>query len=137
MRMTREYVVDAYAWVEYLIGSEIGARVKVVLEDENVGIYTSAVTLGEVMSKIAREEQDACTAYRILLSNSDVVDVDEELSKQTGMIHAEMRKSRKDFGLADAFVLATARKLGARILTGDPHFQGIKEATLVTKKPVG
>jgi len=134
--MTREYVVDAYAWVEYLIGSEIGARVKVVLEDGNIGIYTCAVTLGEVISKVAREEQDVCAAYRILLSNSDVIDVDEELSKQTGMIHAEMRKSRKDFGLADAFVLATARKLGARILTGDPHFQGIKEATLVTKKPV-
>jgi predicted nucleic acid-binding protein len=134
--MTREYVVDAYAWVEYLIGSEVGARVKVVLEDENVGVYTCAVTLGEVICKVAREEQDVCTAYRILLSNSDVVDVDEELSKQTGIIHAEMRKSRKDFGLADAFVLATARKLGARILTGDPHFQGIKEATLVTKKPV-
>jgi hypothetical protein len=30
----------------------------------------------------------------------------------------------------------SARKLGARILTGDPHFQGIKEATLVIKKPV-
>ncbi len=134
--MTREYVVDAYAWIEYLIGSEIGARVKVILEDENNGIYTSAVTLGEVISKIAREEQDVCTAYRILLSNSDVIDVDEELSKQTGIIQAEMRKSKKNFGLADAFVLATARKLGTRILTGDPHFQGIKEATLVIRKPV-
>ena len=134
--MTREYVVDAYAWIEYLIGSEIGARVKAILEDENNGIYTSAVTLGEVISKIAREEQDVCTAYRILLSNSDVIDVDEELSKQTGIIHAEMRKRKKDFGLADAFVLATARKLGTRILTGDPHFQGVKEATLVTKKLV-
>ena len=46
--MTREYVVDAYACIEYLIGSEIGARVKVKLEDENNGIYTNAVTLGEV-----------------------------------------------------------------------------------------
>lgn len=59
--MTRQYVVDAYAWIEYLIGSDVGARVKVVLEDENNGIYTSAVTLGEVISKIAREEQDVCT----------------------------------------------------------------------------
>jgi predicted nucleic acid-binding protein len=132
--MTREYVVDAYAWIEYLIGSEIGTKVKAVLEDEKNAIYTSAVTLGEVISKIAREQQDVCTAYRILLSNSDVIDVDEELSKQTGIIHAEMRKSKKDFGLADAFVLATARKLGTRILTGDPHFQGIKEATLVINK---
>jgi predicted nucleic acid-binding protein len=126
--------VDAYAWIEYLIGSETGAKVKTMLEDENNRIYTSAVTLGEVISKIAREEQDVCTAYRILLSNSDVIDVDEELSKQTGIIHAEMRKNKKDFGLADAFVLVTARKLGTKILTGDPHFQGIKEAILIIKK---
>jgi predicted nucleic acid-binding protein len=133
--MTRKYVVDAHAWIEYLIGSETGTRVKAVLEDEKNTIYTSAVTLAEVTSKIAREEHDVCTAYRILLSNSDVSDADEELSKQTGIIHAEMRKNKKDFGLADAFVLATARKLGTRILTGDPHFRGIKEATLVTNNP--
>jgi predicted nucleic acid-binding protein len=132
--MAKKYVVDAYAWIEYLIGSEIGARVKDILEDEKNAIYTNAVTLGEVISKIAREEQDVCTAYRILLSNSDIIDVDEELSKQTGIIHAEIRKTKKDFGLADAYVLATARKLGTRVLTGDPHFEGIKEATLVIKK---
>lgn len=62
------------------------------------------------------------------------IDVDEELSKQTGMIHAEMRKTKKDFGLANAYVLATARKLGTRVLTGDPHFEGIKEATLIIKR---
>lgn len=126
--------MDAYAWIEYLIGSETGAKLKTMLEDENNGIYTSAVTLGEVISKIAREKQDVCTAYRILLSNSDVIDVDEELSKQTGIIHAAMRKNKKDFGLADAFVLATARRLGTKILTGDPHFQGIKEAVLIIKQ---
>jgi len=54
--MNREYVVDAYAWIEYLIGSEIGARVKVILEDENNGIYPSAVTLGEVRHRKRRKE---------------------------------------------------------------------------------
>jgi predicted nucleic acid-binding protein len=37
----------------------------------------------------------------------------------------------KDFGLADAYVLATARKLKSKILTGDPHFKGMKEAVLI------
>jgi hypothetical protein len=30
-----------------------------------------------------------------------------------------------------AFVLQTARKLGAKIITGDPHFKGFKEAVLI------
>jgi predicted nucleic acid-binding protein len=42
-----------------------------------------------------------------------------------------MRKNSKDFGLADAYVLATARKLKAKILTGDEHFKPVKEAIMI------
>ncbi|MBX5321943.1 MAG: PIN domain-containing protein [Candidatus Bathyarchaeota archaeon] len=131
--MTKDYVIDAYAWVEYLIGSETGAKVKAILEEGNTGIYTSAVTLAEIISKVARERKDIETTYKILTTNSDIIDADEELSKQAGIIHAQMRKTIKDFGLADAYVLATAKKLKTKILSGDPHFQNIKQAILITK----
>jgi len=42
-----------------------------------------------------------------------------------------MRKTAKDFGLADAYVLATARRLKSKILTGDPHFKSLKEAIMI------
>ena len=70
-------------------------------------------------------------AYDILTSNSQIVDVDEELSKEAGLLHAETRKKVKDFGLADAYVQATARKTKSRILTGDIHFRDVKEALLI------
>ncbi len=130
--MNEKYVIDAYAWIEYLIGSEAGEKVKSVLEEEKNEIYTCAVTVAEVISKTAREGRDFKIAYEVLTSNSDVVDVDEELSKETGILHAAMRKTRRDFGLADAYVLATARKTGSKVLTGDIHFKGVKEATLIT-----
>jgi predicted nucleic acid-binding protein len=130
--MTKDYVIDAYAWIEYLIGTDTGAKVKTILENENTGIYTSAVTLAEVISKAAREGGNTETVYKILITNSDIIDVDDQLSKETGIIHAEMRKTKKDFGLADAYVLATARKLKTKILSGDPHFKGVKEAIIIT-----
>lgn len=125
------YVMDAYAWIEYLIGSKPGAKVNAILENETNEIYTNAVTVAEVISKVARENREVQAAYDILLSNSQIVDVDEELSKEAGILHAEMRKTEKDFGLADAYVLATARKLKSKILSGDPHFESVKEATLI------
>ena len=128
--MTR-YVVDAYAWIEYLIGSESGAKVNLVLEKENSEVYTCAVTVAEVISKVAREGRDVEEAYDVLLSNSQVVNVDEELSKSTGLLHAGMRRTEKDFGLADAYVLATARRLRSKVLTGDLHFKDVKEAVLI------
>lgn len=125
------YVVDAYAWIEYLIGSESGAKVNAVLEKETNEIYTCAVTVAEVISKVAREGREVQVAYDVLLSNSQIIDVNEELSKETGLLHAEMRKTEKDFGLADAYVLATARKLKSKILTGDAHFKSVKEAIII------
>jgi predicted nucleic acid-binding protein len=42
-----------------------------------------------------------------------------------------MRKTLKDFGLADAYVLATARKLDAKVLTSDLHFKNVKGVVLI------
>lgn len=129
--MSNTYVVDAYAWIEYLIGSRAGETVKSLLDRERTEIYTCAVTLAEVVSKAAREGADAELAYDILLSNSELVNADAALSKDAGMLHAALRKSIPDFGLADAYVLALARRIKAKVLTGDPHFRDIKEAILL------
>ncbi|MGD0643438.1 MAG: PIN domain-containing protein [Candidatus Bathyarchaeia archaeon] len=125
------YVIDAYAWVEYLIGSEVGAKVNEIIEKENVEVYTCAVTVAEVISKVARDKQDVEKAFDIILSNSQILNADEELSKKTGLLHAEMRKTEKDFGLADAYVLTTARELKSKVLTGDQHFKNLKEAVML------
>ncbi|MEM2971472.1 MAG: PIN domain-containing protein [Candidatus Bathyarchaeia archaeon] len=132
--MIEKYVIDAYAWIEYLIGSKAGEKVKQILEGENNEVYTCAVTLAEVISKTAREGQNVEVAYEILTSNSIIIDLEQEISKKAGILHAKMRKTRKDFGLADAYVLATARETEAKILTGDPHFKGVKEAILISNR---
>jgi len=129
--MNERYVIDAYAWIEYLIGSRAGEKVKAVLEGEDNVIYTCAVTVAEVISKTAREGRDFEAAYDILLSDSQVVNVDEEASKEAGVLHSEMRKTRRDFGLADAYVLAVARRMKSKILTGDVHFRGVREAVMI------
>jgi predicted nucleic acid-binding protein len=125
-----KHVVDAYAWIEYLDGTVKGKKVNSILEG-NDDIYTCAITLGEVVSKVTRMGKDAKIAYDILLSNSQIITADEELSYQAGILHSEMRKTQKDFGLADAYILACARKLKSKILTGDPHFRDIKEAIMI------
>lgn len=133
--MTEKYVIDAHAWIEYLRATNTGAKIKNLLEKENAETFTCSVTLAEIISKIAREQLDTEYAYAIVTSNSEIVDADEQLSKQAGILNANIRKTKKDFGLADAYVLATARMLNAKLLTGDPHFKGIKEAILMTSQP--
>ncbi len=124
------HVIDSYAWIEYLDGTELGRRVRDLIES-NDEVFTCALTVAEVVSKVARKNKDVKVAYDVLLNNSKVVNADEELSLQAGLLHCEMRKSMKDFGLADAYVLATAKRLKAKVLTGDVHFKGVKEAVLI------
>ncbi len=124
-------MVDAWAWIEYLIGSKYGTKLNEILDDDSSEVCTCAITLAEVISKVAREGRDVEAAYALLLSNSQIINVEEELSKNAGLLHAEMRRTVKDFGLTDAYVLATARKLESKVLTGDLHFKGVKEAVLI------
>jgi len=89
--MSSKYVVDAYAWTEYLIGSRAGETVKSLLDRERTEIYTCAVSLAEVVSKAASEGAEAEIAYDILLGNSEVVNADATLSKDAGMLHAAQK----------------------------------------------
>jgi predicted nucleic acid-binding protein len=128
--MSKRIVVDAYAWIEYLDGSRRGEKLRDLLETE-AELYTSAVTLAEIISKAARTGRDYNTAHRVIQGNSTIVEADEQLSVETGILHAEIRDTIKDFGLSDAYVLATARTLDANVLTGDPHFKDVKDAIMI------
>ena len=126
-----KYVIDAHAWIEYFLGSERGKKVREILDSNENEIFSSIITLAEVVSVTKRENRDAEEKYRDILNLSNIHFINPELAKETGILHAEIKKKIKDFGLADAFVLLTARKLGAKIVTGDPHFKGMKEAVLI------
>jgi predicted nucleic acid-binding protein len=126
-----KYIVDAWAWIEYFRGSEYGAKLNDILEDPTTDVYTCAITVAEVVSKTAREGRDAEAAYDMLLSNAQIIKIDEQTSRQAGLMHAKMRQTKKDFGIADAFVLATASKLRAKIVTGDPHFKDLDNAVMI------
>jgi len=125
------YVVDSWAWVEYLRGSKAGQAVKKELESGSETL-TNVVTLAELASKLTRERLDLESAWRAITALSKTITVKEPDAKDAGILHATMKETTPNFSLADAFVLQTARKHGCRILTGDPDFKGIKEARILT-----
>lgn len=125
------YIIDAYAWVEYFIESEKGERVKEIIESQQNEIFTSLITIAEVSSIGTREKRDVELGNKIMTNMSKIYGINPDFAKEAGILHAEIRKKIKDFGLADIFVLLAARKLSAKIVTGDPHFKGFKEAMLI------
>jgi len=121
--MTR-FVVDAHAWVEYLGSTALGARVRELVEDEGNEVFTAALNVSEIVSRAEREGKDGRKAAELVEGASVIVPMDFTLAVTAGILHAERRKRIKDFPYGDAAVLAVAKALRAKILTGDPHFRG-------------
>ncbi len=96
-------------------------------------MLTHVVSISEIISKVQREGKDVEVAWRAITTSSKIVRIDEEDAKTAGITHAETKKRRPNFSLADAFVLSAARKLHTKILTGDPDFEGIPEAVMLHK----
>jgi len=124
------YVVDSWAWLEYLDGTPTGARVRDVVEKDRE-IFTTAASLAEVVSVAKRRGKDHGEAATRVLSLSKFVSPDSQDAMEAGGLHAATKEKSRNFSLADAFALQLARKKSARVLTGDPDFKGIKEAELI------
>lgn len=124
--MKYEAVVDSYAWVEYFRGSEKGGKAKPIIERRKT--CTPAIVIAELSSKYHRENPGLWgEVLDFIISTSTIVELSLEIAEKAGKTRNEMRKTRK-FGMADAIILETARTYGSKVLTGDPHFNGLPEA---------
>jgi len=130
-------IFDSYAWVEYFIGSKRGAVAKGYLEGEE--IVTPDVVLAEVARKYIREGVSAPEVQGrlyFIAARSEVEPLDADLALAAAKAWKElevMARKQKLRGpsLTDGIVLALARKHGAKVLTGDEHFEGIEEAIIL------
>ena len=129
----KRFIIDSWAWIEYLDGSAAGEKVKSYVENENSLVFTCSLSVAEIVSKFLRIGMDPHVAIDAIRNLSRILDVNMEISAFAGELHAGIRKKISDFGLADAFVLAFSKTQKTKIITGDPHFKGFPEAILIMK----
>jgi predicted nucleic acid-binding protein len=122
-------VLDAHAWVEYLRGSPPGKRVKELVERGS--IYTTAVTLSEVVGHVAREGEDSALAARAMQTLSEIVEIDSELAVAAGNRYARMRKADPQARMSQAYLIEAAKKVGAEIVSGDKKLKSARAISIV------
>ena len=126
-----KFVVDAFAWIEYLEGTKKGKSVTEIVEEHSNELFTPSTTVAEVVSKFLKADKNVEIALTAIYSLSLVININKEISTLAGHIHFETKKKNKNFGMLDAFVAATAKKIGAKILTGDDDFRNFKESVMI------
>jgi len=127
-------VIDTYAWIELLIGSERGNKVKELMENAEE-VYTPSTVLAETARKFLREGTDEKTIgtwLEIITNASVITQIDSATALEAAKCQLELSQQAKISkqntpSLFDAIVYATARINQCKIITGDEHFKNLPE----------
>lgn len=124
------WVVDSSGWIEYLAGAPNADSFAAAIETPE-RLIVPTLSIAEVFKWVFRElgEGEALQAAA-LMQQGRVIDLDVAIAlraAQLGPAHG--------LPLADSIILATARVLGARLLTQDTHFEGLPFVEYLPKRP--
>ena len=122
-------IIDSYAWIEYFFGSKKGMELNGLLG--NPGLYTLESNLAEIYEWALRNNDDFKICHKIIVSNSNIIPINRKDWLRGVELKAKMRVKQKDFGMLDALMLAKQEELGCKIITGDPHFKGMKNVVFL------
>lgn len=121
-------LVDTSAWVEWLIGSTLGAAVAEELPPRSDWLVPTMVQL-ELAKWLAREVGED-EADRVIAFTQTCVIAD--LDTATALSAAELC-ARHRLATADAVIYATALAHRAEVLTCDRHFERLPHVRFVPK----
>ncbi|MFH0715073.1 MAG: PIN domain-containing protein [Candidatus Diapherotrites archaeon] len=120
------YLLDTHAWIEYADGSNKGKTVQTLLESEGHSFATVEPSLAEIRYWCAKKSRDFDAFLAVIRTNSSILPVSTEEWIESGEEKFEQRKKIKDIGLIDCVLLVKQKRMGAKIITGDPHFRHAK-----------
>ncbi|MHA1616584.1 MAG: PIN domain-containing protein [Candidatus Njordarchaeales archaeon] len=132
-------IMNSWAWIEYFLGSEYGKVVRKYLSS-NQYIVTPNIVLLEIASKYTREgfsKEEILKRLMFIVKKSDIAEFDYKIAAEAAKCMIELRThskklgTKKKPGIADGLILAIARKIGGKILTGDDHFKGLPETIFI------
>ena len=120
------YLLDTYAWIEYFIGSKSGEIVTELIKTGNVS--TSIISIAELSDKYHRDglSKEWKNRFQFILNKSKILFITLEIAKNSGLRKWNLRKEDKTIGLADAIIYETAIQNNLKIVTGDLHFENLK-----------
>jgi len=134
--MSYSYVIDTFAWVEYLIGGRRGSTSKEYIENGRAA--TPTIVLLELVKWFLREIESGRRtldqmnqAIEFARSRTLIVDLDEQLARKAAETDFLMKKKIQNWPVADSIVYTTATMSGAKVVSGDPHFKSLPDVVVI------
>ena len=128
------YLLDTYAWIEYFIGSKNGKIVEELIKMENVS--TSIMSIAELSDKFYKDGllNEWNKRFQFIVNKSKILSLSLEIAKNCDLRKWDLRKKDKTIGLVDAIIYETAIQNNLKIVTGDLHFENLKNTLFLNEK---
>jgi predicted nucleic acid-binding protein len=123
------YVFDTYAWVEYFRKSPLSDKVESILETGKC--FTPTIVIAELQTKFLRDGLDFTKAFNFIEIKTSIIPLNKTLALYAGKINFERKKINPHWSLSDSIVLATAREMKAKVVTGDEDFRDLENEVIV------
>jgi predicted nucleic acid-binding protein len=119
-------LVDSSGWIEYLAARPRADEfARYIRGDE--ALVTSTIQVYEVYKVVRRDiSEERAIESVAALGATTVVPLDETLALEAADVSLE-----HGLAMADAIVMATAKRHRARIVTSDADFEGLPGVTLI------
>jgi predicted nucleic acid-binding protein len=121
-------VVDTSAWIEWFTASALGQKLGKQFPDKAQCIVPTIVQL-ELSKWLVREAGEEQADQVIAFTQKCVV---VPLDTRIALLAADLHRQHK-LATADAIVYATAKHMGAELLTCHAHFEGLPDVMLFPK----
>ena len=124
-------LIDSWAWIEYWKGGRLAQEAATYIEGEEESV-TSTINLAEVFLWVARSYDEATAEEKVatVKKRCHVVPVERDIALEAARI-----KRKDKLGLADSLILATARQVSGKVVTGDPDMKGLRDVVFLTGHP--
>ena len=116
-------LIDSWAWIEYWKGGKLAEAAASYIDGDEESVV-STINLAEVYLTIAKSYDEATAGEKVatIEKRCHVIPVDRDIA-----IEAAKIKKKERLGLADSVILATARQVGGRVVTGDPDMKAFSD----------
>ncbi len=118
-------LLDSFAWIEYLSGSQRGTKVKRYVEGGE-SLYTPSVCLTEVKTRYLKDSRDPADSLNFVMERSFVLPLTQEIA----LLAADV-KQRYGLHTVDALVYATGESRNIVVVTGDQHFKNLPNVEII------
>ena len=128
-----KYLVDTNWIILHFRGNDRVVRRIEMLAPEGIGL--SVVSMGELYEGVYRASDPASSesALQLVLSDIDIVHIDDEVCRIFGRQRARLRASNALIGDTDLWIGATAIRHGLTLLTNNTrHFERMQGLTIVS-----